>query len=89
MFMQEHVIVLCLGIRQSDAHMKNNELYKKCAQRPLHQLLREQQLKFIGHFHQMDQEEHVNIYALYKSEARQNAVGRDQERRFLTKYQDM
>lgn len=70
---------IMLGIRQSDDHMKNEELYWKCAQRSIQELIRERQLKFVGHFLQMDIEEPANIYALYKSEVGQNPVGRPRD----------
>ena len=68
-----------LGVRQSDAHMKNDELYKKSAQQPILELIRERQLKFIGHCLRMEKEEPANIYALYKSKYRTQLE--DQERR--------
>ena len=70
---------IMLGVRQSDDHMTNDELYKKSAQRPIRELIRERQLKFIGHCLRMDREEPANIYALYKSEVGQNPVGRPRE----------
>ena len=54
---------IMLGIRESDIHMRNEELYKKCAQHPIRELVRERQLKFIGHCLRMDKEEYTNIYA--------------------------
>ena len=55
---------IMLGIRQSEAHMKNDELYKITKQRPIKSLIRERQLKFIGHCLRMPSEEPANIYAL-------------------------
>ena len=79
---------IMLGIRQSDVHMRNEELYKKCAQRPIRELVRERQLKFIGHCLRMDKEEYTNIDALYKSDVGQNPVGRPKETYFdqISKY---
>ena len=70
---------IMLGIRQSEDHIRNDELYKKCVQRPIRELVRERQLKFIGHCLRLNQEEPANIYALYKSEVGQNPVGRPKE----------
>ena len=77
---------IMLGIRQSDVHMRNEELYKKCAQRPIRELVRERQLKFIGHCLRMDKEEYTNIYALYKSEVGRNPVGRPKDLDQISKY---
>ena len=70
---------IMLRINQSEAHMKNEELYRKCAQRPIRELVRERQLKFVGHCLRMDKEEPANIYVLYKSEVGKNPVGRPRE----------
>ena len=70
---------IMLGIRQSEDHIRNDELYKMCSQRPIRELVRERQLKFIGHCLRLNQEEPANIYALYKSEVGQNPVGRPKE----------
>ena len=55
---------IMLGIRQSDAHIKNDELYKNYAQRPIRELVRERQLKFIRKCLRVEKEEPENICAL-------------------------
>ena len=42
---------MILGIRQSEAHVTNNELYKLVNTRPINAIIRESQLQFIGHCH--------------------------------------
>ena len=56
-----------LDIRQSEAHMTNNELYKLVNTRPINAIIRERQLQFIGHCLRMPSDEPANIYALYAS----------------------
>ena len=68
-----------MDIKQSEAHMTNQELYKRTKQRPIREVIRERQLKFIGHCLRMGKEEHPNIYALYKSEVGQNSLARPKE----------
>ena len=48
--------------------------YSKTRQRPIRELVRERQLKFIGHCLRMDKEEPANTYTLYKPEVGQNQV---------------
>ena len=58
---------MMLDIRQSEAHMTNNELYKLVNTRPINAIIRERQLQFIGHCLRMPSDEPANIYALYTS----------------------
>ena len=59
---------LIMGVRQSEVHMKNSELYRITSQRQISEIIREQQLQFTGHCQRMPPDEPVNIYALYTSE---------------------
>ncbi|CAF0719650.1 unnamed protein product [Brachionus calyciflorus] len=81
--------IIC-GIKQSEVHLTNEELYKIVKQRPISVEIRKRQLKFIGHC-LMPPEEPANIYALYQSKVRErNKMGRptaqyiEQISRFLT-----
>jgi len=54
-----------LGIRQSEAHMTNDELYKLAGAQPISSTIRQRQLKFTGHCLRMNIDEPANIYVLY------------------------
>ena len=63
---------IMMGIRQSEARMTNEQLYKLAGQRPITWSIRKRQLNFIGHVIRLDDPdkpptEPANIYALYKS----------------------
>ncbi|CAF0774491.1 unnamed protein product [Brachionus calyciflorus] len=65
------------GIKQSESHMTNEQLFAIVNQRPIAEELRKRQLKFIGHCLRMPPEELTNIYALYQSRVREkNKSGR-------------
>lgn len=57
-----------LGIRQADAHMTNEELYRLTKQRPVSVTIRKRQLEFVGHCLRMEENEPPHIYAIYHSE---------------------
>lgn len=59
---------IMLGIRQSETHTTNEQLYKLASARPVSDIIRERQLQFIGHCLRMPSEEPANIYALYTSQ---------------------
>ena len=58
---------IMLGIRQSEAHMTNKQLYKEADARPVSSMIRDRQLQFTGHCLRMPNDEPANIYALYSS----------------------
>ena len=58
---------IMLGIRQSETHTTNDELYALAGARPITTIIRERQLQFTGHCLRMAPEEPANIYALYSS----------------------
>ena len=65
-----------LDIKKSEANITYQELYWKTEQRPISEMIRKRQLKFIGHCLRMWKEQYSNLYDLYKSEEiRQNSVG--------------
>lgn len=66
---------IILDIKQVEAHMTNDELYRITNQRPIREKIRERQLKFIGHCLRMHQDEPSSIYALYTSEVGTNRRG--------------
>ena len=65
-----------LGIKQTETHMTNKELYKTTEQKPISSLIREHQLQFIGHCLRMPSDEPANIYALYTSSHRSEVPSR-------------
>lgn len=68
---------IMFGIRQSEVHMTNRDLYKLAGQQEISEEIRRRQLKFIGHVLRMPSDEPVNIYSLYKSEVKtSNRKGR-------------
>ena len=69
-----------LGVRQSETHMTNEELYSKTGQRPISQKIRRQQLQFNGHCLRMDLSEPANTYVLYTSEIKASSGRRGQLR---------
>jgi len=68
---------IMFGIRQSEVHMTNKELYAFTEQQETSKEIRRRQLKFIGHILRMPTNEPANTYALYKSEIKtSNRKGR-------------
>ena len=67
---------IILNIRQADEHITNEELYRRANQQPMREIIRERQLKFIGHCLRMNEDEPANIYALYTSEIGTTSRGR-------------
>ena len=67
---------IMLGIRQSETHMTNEELYSKTGQRPISQEIRRRQLQFTGHCLRMDPSEPANTYVLYTSEIKSGRRGK-------------
>ena len=56
-----------LGINQKKDRLTNVELYKRAGnQRPVHEIIRERQLKFTGHCLRLPAEEPANLYMLYE-----------------------
>jgi len=55
------------GVRQSERHMTNEELYSKTGQIPISKEICIRQLKFTGHCIRMNNDEPANIYVLYMS----------------------
>jgi hypothetical protein len=59
---------IVLGIRQSETHTTNAELYAIAGARPITTIIRERQLQFTGHcLRRVQSDEPANIYALYSS----------------------
>ncbi len=59
---------IMLGIRQSEVHMTNEQLYAEADnQRPITETIRMRQLQFTGHCLRMPIDEPANIYVLYTS----------------------
>jgi hypothetical protein len=58
-----------LGIKQSEAHMTNIQLYNEAGTRPISETIRERQLRFTGHCLRMDSAEPANAFALYPNNA--------------------
>jgi len=67
---------IMMGIRQSETHMTNAQLYKMVGARPISIIIRERQLQFIGHCLRMPIDDPTNIYALYTSNIKSNRRGR-------------
>jgi ribosomal 50S subunit-associated protein YjgA (DUF615 family) len=68
---------IMLNVKQAEAHMTNEELYKRAGQQPIAEEIRKRQLSFIGHILRMKPDEPANIYALYVSKVRsKNKTGR-------------
>jgi hypothetical protein len=58
---------IMLGINQKKDRLTNVELYKRAGnQRPVHEIIRERQLKFTGHCLRLQTEEPANLYMLYE-----------------------
>ncbi|CAF1058139.1 unnamed protein product [Brachionus calyciflorus] len=65
------------GVKQSETHMTNEELYRKVQQRQIIEEIRKRKLKFVGHCLRMPPEEPANIYALYQAKIHErNKIGR-------------
>ncbi len=58
---------IMLGLRQSETHTTNEELYQLAGARPITSIVRERQLQFTGHCLRMKSDEPANIYAPYTS----------------------
>ena len=69
-----------LGIRQSDAHMKNDELYIRNALSDQYGNSSENANSGLSDTVLNGKEQQTNIYALYKSEVGRNPVGRPREK---------
>ena len=58
---------IMLGINQKKDRLTNVELYKRAGnQKPVHEIIRERQLKFTGHCLRLQTEEPANLYMLYE-----------------------
>jgi hypothetical protein len=58
---------IMLGIKQKTDRLTNVELYKRVGhQRPVHEIVRERQLRFTGHCLRLPAEEPANLYMLYE-----------------------
>ena len=56
-----------LGINQKKDRLTNVELYKRVGHpRPVHEIVRERQLRFTGHCLRLPAEERANLYMLYE-----------------------
>ena len=80
-----------LNIRQSDDHVSNDDLYSRVKQRPIRDIIRERQLRFIGHCLRMKEDEPARIFALYKSNMGKNPPGnrltyRSQISKYISKH---
>ena len=68
---------IILGVRQTEAHMTNEQLYKLADNaRPITKVIRERQLQFTGHCLRMSDNELANIYAIYSSSVAPNRRGK-------------
>jgi hypothetical protein len=56
---------IMLGLRQSETHTTNEELYRLAGARPITTIIRERQLQFTEHCLRLNKDEPANIYALY------------------------
>jgi hypothetical protein len=56
---------IILGIKQSETHMTNEQLYKEANAKPISLTIRDRQLQFTGHCLRMPADEPSNILALY------------------------
>ena len=56
-----------LSIKQSRDHVTNQSLYQVTGQVPLHETIRERQLKFTGHCIRMPTDEPANRFFIYES----------------------
>jgi hypothetical protein len=77
---------IMLGIKQQVHRVTNDELYRMVARCELNQIVRERQLKFIGHCLRMSDDEPVKIYALHQTRlTKSKPVGKyfDQIARYL------
>jgi hypothetical protein len=61
---------MMLDINQSEDHVTNEELYKRTNRCPVRVVVRERQLRFVGHCLRMPADEPSNIYALYTRKER-------------------
>ncbi len=58
---------IMLGINQKKDRLTNVELYKRVGhQRPVHEIVRERQLRFTGHCLRLPAEKPANLYMLYE-----------------------
>ncbi|CAF0725250.1 unnamed protein product [Brachionus calyciflorus] len=75
--------IIC-GIKQSESHKTNEQIYAIVNQIPITEKLRKRQLEFIGHCLRMPPEEPANIYALYQSRVREKNKYIKQISKFIT-----
>lgn len=57
-----------LGIRKSEVHTTNEELYRLTKQRPVSVTIRKRQVEFVGHCFHMEENKLAHICAIYHSE---------------------
>ena len=61
---------MILGINQTEDHVTNEEFYMRTNRRPIREVVRERELRFVGHCLRMPADEPSSIYALYTRKER-------------------